>query len=234
MSGRDCQDCPWTRPRSASPASRSPPQGRSKGRPVLFPEDDCFRRLARIPAIGVHQRERLRLQLGGTWPEAISEVAGDPHVQKVVTREVLEGSSGGPTRDAKCPGDGRCVVPAIPFLDAQRQNFQIFERTKVVAAKREGHGQSVHGAIRMLTTAAGAAVSGPHLMTRLIGRHCIAGLEVAMLWTLFVLVLLVWVIGFLFDVAGGLIHLLLLVALGIFLVNILSADDEPFSWIVRS
>jgi hypothetical protein len=47
--------------------------------------------------------------------------------------------------------------------------------------------------------------------------------EVAMLWTLLVLVLLVWVIGFLFDVAGGLIHLLLLVALGLFLVNILSA-----------
>ena len=35
-------------------------------------------------------------------------------------------------------------------------------------------------------------------------------------------VLLVWVIGFLFDVAGGLVHLLLLVALGLFLVNILS------------
>lgn len=44
-----------------------------------------------------------------------------------------------------------------------------------------------------------------------------------MLWTLLVLVLLVWVIGFLFDVAGGLIHLLLLVALGIFLANIFSA-----------
>ena len=44
-----------------------------------------------------------------------------------------------------------------------------------------------------------------------------------MLWTLLVLVLLFWVIGFLFDVAGGLIHLLLLVALAIFLVNIFSA-----------
>ena len=44
-----------------------------------------------------------------------------------------------------------------------------------------------------------------------------------MLWTLLVLVVLVWVIGFLFDVAGGLIHLLLLVALGIVLVNIFSA-----------
>ena len=46
--------------------------------------------------------------------------------------------------------------------------------------------------------------------------------EVAMLWTLLVLVLLLWVIGFLFDVAGGLIHLLLLVALVLFLVNIFS------------
>ena len=41
-----------------------------------------------------------------------------------------------------------------------------------------------------------------------------------MLWTLIVLVLLFWVVGFLFDVAGGLIHLLLLVALAMFLVNL--------------
>jgi hypothetical protein len=47
--------------------------------------------------------------------------------------------------------------------------------------------------------------------------------EVPMLWTLLVLVLLFWVIGFLFDVAGGLIHLLLLVALALFLVNLFSA-----------
>jgi TctA family transporter len=46
--------------------------------------------------------------------------------------------------------------------------------------------------------------------------------EVAMLWTLIVLVLLFWVVGFLFDIAGGFIHLLLLVALAIFLVNVLS------------
>jgi hypothetical protein len=44
-----------------------------------------------------------------------------------------------------------------------------------------------------------------------------------MRWTLLVLVLLLWVIGFLFDVAGGLIHLLLLVALVLFLVNMFSS-----------
>jgi hypothetical protein len=41
-----------------------------------------------------------------------------------------------------------------------------------------------------------------------------------MFWTLLVLVLLIWVVGFLFDVAGGLIHLLLLVALGLFVFNL--------------
>lgn len=43
-----------------------------------------------------------------------------------------------------------------------------------------------------------------------------------MIRTLIVLVLLFWVIGFLFDVAGGLIHLLLLVALGMLLVSLIS------------
>ena len=41
-----------------------------------------------------------------------------------------------------------------------------------------------------------------------------------MFWTLIVLGLLFWVVGFLFDVAGGLIHLLLLIALAMFLVNL--------------
>jgi hypothetical protein len=43
-----------------------------------------------------------------------------------------------------------------------------------------------------------------------------------MFWTLLVIVLLVWVIGFMFDVAGGLIHLLLLPALALFLVALLA------------
>ena len=43
-----------------------------------------------------------------------------------------------------------------------------------------------------------------------------------MLWTLIVLLLLFWVVGFLFDVAGGLIHILLVIAAVLFLVNIIS------------
>jgi len=43
-----------------------------------------------------------------------------------------------------------------------------------------------------------------------------------MLWTLIVLLLLFWVLGFAFHVAGGIIHVLLVIALVLFLVNIIS------------
>ena len=43
-----------------------------------------------------------------------------------------------------------------------------------------------------------------------------------MLWTLIVLLLLFWVLGFAFDVAGGIIHVLLVIALVMFLVNLIS------------
>jgi hypothetical protein len=41
-----------------------------------------------------------------------------------------------------------------------------------------------------------------------------------MLWTLIVLLLLFWVLGFMFDVAGGIIHLLLVVAAVMFIVSL--------------
>jgi hypothetical protein len=43
-----------------------------------------------------------------------------------------------------------------------------------------------------------------------------------MLWTLIVLLLLFWVAGFAFHVAGGLIHLLLVIALVLFLVQLIT------------
>ena len=43
-----------------------------------------------------------------------------------------------------------------------------------------------------------------------------------MLWTLIVLLLLFWLLGFAFDVAGGIIHVLLVVALVILVINLLS------------
>jgi hypothetical protein len=43
-----------------------------------------------------------------------------------------------------------------------------------------------------------------------------------MLWTLMVLLVLFWLIGFAFDVAGGIIHVLLVIAAVLFLVNLIS------------
>jgi hypothetical protein len=43
-----------------------------------------------------------------------------------------------------------------------------------------------------------------------------------MLWTIFVILLVLWVLGFSFHIAGGLIHLLLVVALVVLVINLVS------------
>jgi hypothetical protein len=44
----------------------------------------------------------------------------------------------------------------------------------------------------------------------------------AMLWTIVVLLLILWLLGFTMRVAGGLVHLLLVVALVIVVINLLT------------
>jgi hypothetical protein len=46
--------------------------------------------------------------------------------------------------------------------------------------------------------------------------------EVDMLWTVFVLLLILWLLGFSLHVGGSLIHLLLVVGLVVLVVNLLS------------
>jgi uncharacterized membrane protein YtjA (UPF0391 family) len=41
-----------------------------------------------------------------------------------------------------------------------------------------------------------------------------------MLWTIFVVILVLWLLGFSFHIAGGLIHLLLVIALIVLIVNL--------------
>jgi hypothetical protein len=43
-----------------------------------------------------------------------------------------------------------------------------------------------------------------------------------MLWTIFVILVVLWVLGFSFHIAGGLIHLLLVVALIVLVVNLVT------------
>ena len=43
-----------------------------------------------------------------------------------------------------------------------------------------------------------------------------------MLWTILVILLVLWLLGFSFHIAGGLIHLLLVVALVVLIVNLVT------------
>ena len=43
-----------------------------------------------------------------------------------------------------------------------------------------------------------------------------------MLWTIFVIILVLWLLGFSFHIAGGLIHLLLVVAVIVLVFNLLT------------
>jgi hypothetical protein len=46
--------------------------------------------------------------------------------------------------------------------------------------------------------------------------------EINMLWTIFVVLLILWLLGFSLHIAGGLIHILLVVALVVLVINLLS------------
>jgi hypothetical protein len=43
-----------------------------------------------------------------------------------------------------------------------------------------------------------------------------------MLWTIFVVILVLWLLGFSFHIAGGLIHILLVLALIVLIFNLVS------------
>lgn len=43
-----------------------------------------------------------------------------------------------------------------------------------------------------------------------------------MLWTIFVILLILWLLGFTFHVAGGLIHLVLVVAVIVLIYNLIT------------
>jgi uncharacterized membrane protein YtjA (UPF0391 family) len=47
-----------------------------------------------------------------------------------------------------------------------------------------------------------------------------------MLWTIFVIILVLWLLGFSLHVAGGLIHILLVVALVVLVINLVSGRQR--------
>jgi hypothetical protein len=43
-----------------------------------------------------------------------------------------------------------------------------------------------------------------------------------MLWTIFVILLILWILGFSFHIAGSLIHVLLVIAVVVLIINLIS------------
>jgi hypothetical protein len=43
-----------------------------------------------------------------------------------------------------------------------------------------------------------------------------------MLWTIFVILLILWLLGFSFHIAGSLIHILLVIAVIVLIINLIS------------
>lgn len=48
-----------------------------------------------------------------------------------------------------------------------------------------------------------------------------------MLWTILVILLILWLLGFSFQVAGGLIHLILVVAVVVLLIQLITGRRAP-------
>jgi diacylglycerol kinase len=64
--------------------------------------------------------------------------------------------------------------------------------------------------------------SANHAQYCLSKLQCLWNKESHMLWTIFVVLVVLWLLGFSLHVAGGLIHLLLVVALVVLVFNLLS------------
>jgi uncharacterized protein DUF5670 len=79
-------------------------------------------------------------------------------------------------------------------------------------------GSAVHHDISRLRSARDQPARGRNEENRARARE----LEVAMLWTVVVVLLILWLLGFSLHIGGALIHLLLVVGLVVLVVNLLS------------
>jgi hypothetical protein len=63
----------------------------------------------------------------------------------------------------------------------------------------------------------------PSERLRIRNKCCTSGInyeEIAMLWTIVAVLLILWLLGFTLHMAGGLIHLLLVVAVVVVIINL--------------
>src|SRR5688572_17133124 len=228
-------------PRLLPNASPSPPWGRPKGRPFfcrfLLPlrSADQVQDLRRVAPVAADQGGGLCLEVCRDRPEAIPHVARDPDIEKIVARKVIEDRARSAAGDAERARDSGRIEPAVAPLHEEGEDTEVLQRRDMCLGKsHEVRWNRLHAdsdvSRRSSPPPSSAAPSKSPVSTGLPWRplrwHAACPFcswfswRVAMLWTLIVIVLLFWVVGFLFDVAGGLIHLLLAGALVLFLVTL--------------
>ena len=66
------------------------------------------------------------------------------------------------------------------------------------------------------------AIAPTLVITKSLGELQVTKGEKPMLWTILVILLVLWLLGFIGHIGGGLIHLLLVIALIVFIINIVS------------
>jgi hypothetical protein len=54
----------------------------------------------------------------------------------------------------------------------------------------------------------------------ILSLHHIAAQRQSMLWTIIVILVVLWLLGFIGHIGGGLIHLLLVIAIVVFIINL--------------
>jgi hypothetical protein len=48
-----------------------------------------------------------------------------------------------------------------------------------------------------------------------------------MLWTIFVVLLILWLLGFTLHIGGGLIHILIVIAVIVLIINLIGGRNRP-------
>ena len=104
------------------------------------------------------------------------------------------------------------IASAVPNVKQVVNDLQIGSRRARSRAMRSDH-EAVLACLEISGGGAGpfAGDSGN-----------LSSAEVLMLWTMFVILLILWLLGFSFHIAGGLIHLLLVIAVVVLVINLIS------------
>ena len=120
---------------------------------------------------------------------------------------------------------GGCAAVTASVVEAVRDGYATGSRLRIaedVPVLRVNHAavEDIVPGVREVARASHDKID--EFSGTLIFRTLKGAKEINMLWTIFVVLLILWLLGFSLHIAGGLIHLLLVVALVVLVINLVS------------